>query len=159
MSMLKNDIKADDIVHKNRQSSPLGPDAGSNIGGLRLAVPLSAFVVTCVLFGYAIAAGSAGDHAPIASASAAMKLSNFAPEAGWLKNLTARLSIFSYESSYITLPGRPFDFVPPGGLPRFVAAAMTGSGLPNIRLAAGQSSKAPDHLSNQAVLDSLSIEF
>ena len=166
MSMLKNDTQADDLIHENRELSPRGPEAGGDIGGLRLAIPLSAFVVTCALFGYAIAAGSGGDHAPIASASTAAKLSNFAPEAGWIKNLTARLSIFSYESSYITLPGsrRSFDFVPPGDLPRFVAAAMTDSGLPNVRLAgamptAGHNSKASARLSNQAALNSLVIEF
>jgi outer membrane protein OmpA-like peptidoglycan-associated protein len=159
MPML-NDAQAIDIVHENRESSPLGPGAGSDIGGLHLAVPLSAFVVTCALFGYAIAAGSAGDHAPIASATTAAKLSNFAPEAGWMNNLTVRLSVFGYESSYKTLRGssQSVDFVPPGNLPRFVAAAMTDRGLPNIRLAgamptAGQNSKG------QAALNSLSIEF
>jgi outer membrane protein OmpA-like peptidoglycan-associated protein len=153
MSMLKNDTQAAVVVHENREFSLLGPESGSDIGRLCLAVPFSAFVVTCALFGYAIAAGSRGDDTPIVSESTAAKSSSFAPEAGWMKNLTARLSVFGYESSYTMLPGsrRSFDFVPPG-VPRFVAAAMTDSGL-LMRLA------GPVPAAGQAALNSLTIEF
>jgi outer membrane protein OmpA-like peptidoglycan-associated protein len=166
MSMLKNSTQSNDIVDENRESSSPAPEARSRVRGLQLAVPGAAFLATLGLLGYAIWAGSAADQARVQPASRAAQTGDFLPQAGWIKNLEAQLSVFSYESASTQFSGtgESFAVVPPTGLPRFVAASMTGSGPGNIRLAlsmpaTSQNSKAPAEKLNLSALNSLSIEF
>jgi outer membrane protein OmpA-like peptidoglycan-associated protein len=161
--MLKNSTQSNDIVHENRESSSPAPEARS---GLRLAVPGAAFLATLGLLGYAVWAGSAADRARVQPAPRTAQTDDFSPQAGWIKNLEAQLSVFGYESASTQFSGNggSFAVVPPTGLPRFVAASMTGSGPASIRLAlsmpaASQNSKAPAEKLNLSALNSFSIEF
>jgi outer membrane protein OmpA-like peptidoglycan-associated protein len=163
MSILKNSTQSNDIVHENRESSSPAPEARCGVRGLRLAVPSAAFLATLGLFGFAIWAGSAPDRARVQPASGAAQTGDFSAQAGWIKNLEA---VFGYESASTQFSGNggSYAVVPPTGLPRFVAASMTGSGPANIRLAlsmpaASQNSKAPAEQINLSAINSLRIEF
>jgi outer membrane protein OmpA-like peptidoglycan-associated protein len=166
MPTLKNHTQSNDIVHENRESPALGPKAQSGVSRLRLAVPGAAFLATLGLFGYAISAGGRSDRAPTPPASNAGTTGDFAPQAGWIKNLEAQLSVFGYESSFSQFAGNGHRFasLPLTDLPKFVAAAIASAGPADIRLAlstptGGQTGKAQVVASEEATLDSLSIEF
>ncbi len=164
MPMLKNPSQSNDIVHESRVSPR--PQAHRGVRGLRLAVPGAAFLATLALFGYSISAGGKSDKGPVQSTATAVPIGDFSPQAGWIKNFTAQLSVFGYESSpwQFSGNGRSFASLPPTDLPKFVAAAITKTGPANIRLAlsapsGGQSGKTHVAASGADALNSLSIEF
>lgn len=166
MPMLKYRIQATDIVDGNRESPMPEPTTGSGFHGLRLAVPGAAFLATLGLLGYTISAGGRSDQAPVQSPSRAAIAGDFSPEAGWIKNFTAQLSVFGYESSswQFSGNGRSFASLPPTDLPRFITAEITRTGPANLELAlsapaGGQSRKTLAAASEADALDSLSIEF
>ena len=158
-----------DASHESPQSSPRGPEARNGVQGLRLALPGAALLVTLGLFGYAVSTGSRSDKAPVqsaSSASGAAKPGDFSPQAGWIKNFTAQLSVFGYESLPPQFSGNGYRFasLPPTDLPKFVEAAITNTGPAEIRLAlstpvGGQPGKAQAIASEETAIESLSVEF
>jgi outer membrane protein OmpA-like peptidoglycan-associated protein len=165
MAMFKHDTKVKGINYDNQNSSSSRPEV-SSVARLRLAVPGALFLLTFVLFGYVISAGSRSDSARFQPAPRAATTGDFSPAAGWIKNFAAKLSYFGSEGSFAQLSGdrRAFASELPTGVPEFVAAAMTGNGPADIRLSlfnpsAARSGTVHAAASEQTALNSLSIEF
>jgi len=160
-----------------------GMEGGGHAGGLRLIVPGAALLITLGLIGYVISSGTAGDHAPIQSASSAGShesvigadhiKGDFAVTAGWIKNLSEAFDGFRSQGSQALFAGNVFHV---GGtiphadrawmigslqsaqLPQIVVAALTGGGAANLRTASStskldSSGNESVRLSNLATLD------
>jgi len=169
-----------------RQVPRRGIEGGGH-AGLRLVVPGAALLITLGLFGYVISSGTAGDHAPIQSASsvaqnapvASLRTGDFAVTAGWIKNLSEAFDGFRSQGSQALFAGNVFHV---GGtiphadrawmigslqsaqLPQIVLAALTGGGAANLRIALStskldSSGNESVRLPNLATLDFPIINF
>jgi OOP family OmpA-OmpF porin len=158
--------RVEDFTLGGERQVPLrGMEAGGDGVGLRLVVPGAALLITLGLFGYVISSGTAGDRAPIQSASSETQNAlvasprtgagningDFAVKAGWIKNLSAAFDGFRSQDSQALFAGNVLNV---GGtiphadltgslqsaqLPQFVVAALTGSGTASMRIASSTS--------------------
>lgn len=169
-----------------RQVPRRGMEGGGHAAGLRLVVPAAALLIMLGLVGYVISSGTAGDHAPIQSASSVESVigadhinGDFAVTAGWIKNLSEVFDGFRSQRSPPLFAGNVFH---KGGttpyadrawmigslqsaqLPQIVVAALTGGGAANLRIASStskldSSGNESVRLPNLATLDFPIINF
>lgn len=157
-----------DTHSESLQSSPL-PEAGSEARLAAMILPAAAVLVTLALFAYAIVAGGKADHGPVrlvsGTAGPASGAGDFGPQAGWVENLSAELSLAGPGQARLPSQAPSFADLPSSArLPEFVVAELTDTGPSDVRLAlaapsAGQTGSGEAALVQEAKLDSLSIEF
>ncbi|MCI0466626.1 MAG: OmpA family protein [Beijerinckiaceae bacterium] len=125
MSIFRNGTHSKDRAPEAPQARALGAEAGGNTGWLHLAVPGASVLITLLLFGYAINAGTMADREPgrLAAAGGQQRgaqsllplgvlqsgdsnqnnlvylttgaAGDAVVEAGWIKNLTVKLGAFA----------------------------------------------------------------
>ncbi len=163
MPTLPNETRFD-ASHELPHSAPGGPETRNSAQGLHLVLPGAALLVTLGLFGYALSTGTRSDNAADQRAASAPQTGDFSPQAGWIKNFEAQLTVFGSSPKVYSGTGYRFASLPPTGLPLFVEAALTKTGPAGLQLAI--SKPAPEQpgsaqvvASAEAALDRLSVEF